>query len=103
MTEQFAAGTRRKTFAFDKRIVGDGGAQCFAPTETLLHRMAGGGDSHGVERGSIHRTRPEMVEIGAPVLGDANHVGGPAAPGDVYEKDMAGFLGQKAETDDLPR
>jgi hypothetical protein len=43
-----------------------------------------------------------MVEIGASVLSDANHVTAPITLRDVDQKTMAGFLGQKPKTDDLP-
>jgi hypothetical protein len=43
-----------------------------------------------------------MVEIGATVLRDANHVTAPAALRDIDEKTVAGFLWKKAESDDFP-
>jgi len=49
MPEKLAAGLGRKAFAFDEGIVGNGGAECFAPTETFLHGLASGGNGHGVE------------------------------------------------------
>jgi hypothetical protein len=42
-----------------------------------------------------------MIEVIAPVLGDADHLTAAAALGDVDQKAVAGFFGQKAEADDL--
>ena len=42
-----------------------------------------------------------MVQIRAPVLGDANHVARPFSPRDIDEETVPGFFGQKAETDGL--
>jgi hypothetical protein len=42
-----------------------------------------------------------MIEVVAPVLGDADHFTAAAALGNVDQKAVAGFFGQKAEADDL--
>jgi hypothetical protein len=50
----------------------------------------------GCERRGIHGANAEMIEIGASMLGDTNHVAGGAALGDIDEEPVAGFLWQKA-------
>lgn len=43
----------------------------------------------------------QMIEVIAPMLGDADHFATAAALGNVDQKAVAGFLRQKAEANDL--
>ena len=49
MAKQLAEGLGREALAFDKGIVGECGAQGFAPADAFLHSLACGGDSHGIK------------------------------------------------------
>src|SRR5690242_5847573 len=49
MPEQFSACAWRESLTFDKGVVSNGGAQCFAPAQPSLHCLAGRSHCHGVE------------------------------------------------------
>ena len=44
MAEEFTPGFRREALTFDERIVGNGGSESFAPADTFLQGLSGGGD-----------------------------------------------------------
>ena len=64
MTQKLTAGAGRKTLAFDEGIVGNGGPERFAPAETFLHGLTGGGHRHGVEPPALFRSQRFPVAQG---------------------------------------